>query len=119
MSIENDINQVETDITNVKKAIRRLELLEKLQSYPEWKELIEEGYFTQEASRVVKLRVDLGMRSAGEIQMGWLEDMLTGIGAFNQYLNFIEQSGRAAKDQLEQHQETHADLLKEQMGGDQ
>jgi len=118
-AIENDIEQVETDIENVKSSIARMDRLHKLMSYPEWKELIEKGYLRNEAARVVSLKGDIQMRMAGEVQMQWLDDMLTGIGAFAQYLNFVEQAGNAAKQQLEQHQGTHAELLQEQMAGDQ
>lgn len=119
MSIESDIHEVETSIENVKRAIERHERLNKLMDNQDWKALIEEGYFKEEAARVVGLKADLQMRMAGDVQMQWLEDMITGIGAFQQYLNFIRQAGAAAKQQLEQHQETHATLLKEQLGGDQ
>ena len=119
MSIEHDIASVESDIENVKKAIRRMETFEKLTSTPEWKELIEDGYLRDEAARVVRLKGDIQMRMAGEVQMQWLEDMLTGIGAFEQYLNFIRQAGNAAKQQLEQHEETREHLLAEQLGGEQ
>lgn len=115
MTIAHDIEQVETTLENLKLSIRRMELLKKLESTPEWKELITEGYLRDEPARIVKLTGDLQMRSAGEVQMTWLQDMLTGISAFNQYCNFIEQAGNAAKAQQEQNQETHAELLKEQM----
>lgn len=116
MSITNDIQEVETNMENLKKAIRRAELLKTLEQNAAWKELITEGYLTEEPARIVKLTGDLQMRMAGEVQMQWLQDMLTGIGSFNQYMNFIEQAGNAAQAQLEQNQDTHAELLKEQMG---
>jgi hypothetical protein len=119
MSTENEILEIESEISNVKRAIKRLDTLNRLTETPEWKELIEEGYLRDEAARVVGLRADIQMRMAGEVQMDWLNDMLTGIGAFNQYLNFIRQMGHSAKEQLEQKQDTHAELLREQMGGDQ
>ena len=119
LELEQDIEQVESDIENVKKAIRRYDDLQTLMNTPEWKKLIEEGYLRDEAARVVSLKGDLQMRMAGEVQREWLEDMITGIGAFKQYLNFIRQAGASAKQQLAQHQETHATLLKEQMGGSQ
>lgn len=115
MSVLNDIQEVETNMENLKKAIRRAELLKKLEQTPEWKELITEGYLRDEPARIVRLTGDIQMRMAGEVQMDWLKDMLTGIGAFDQYMNFIEQAGNAAQNQLEQNQETHAELLKEQM----
>jgi hypothetical protein len=115
MSIESQLQELETDIENVKKTVRRYELLEKLEDSPEWKELIEDGYFRDEAARVVGLRGDLQMRMGGELQMQWLDDMLTGIGALQQYLNFIKQTGSAAKHALEEDQETRAELLKAQL----
>jgi len=115
MSIATDIQEVETNMENLKKAIRRADLLKKLEDTTEWKELIKEGYLRDEAARVVKLTGDIQMRMAGDVQMNWLKDMLTGIGAFDQYLNFISQAGNAAKAQMEANQETHAELLKEQM----
>lgn len=119
MSIEQDILSVESDIENVKKAIRRMETLEKLTNTPEWKELIQDGYMRDEAARVVGLKGDIQMRMSGDVQREWLDDMLTGIGAFGQYLNFIRQAGSAAKQQLAQHEETRETLLAEQLGGEQ
>lgn len=115
MSITNDILEVETNMENLKKSIRRAELLKTLEQNAAWKELITEGYLRDEPARIVKLTGDIQMRMAGDVQMDWLKDMLTGIGAFDQYMNFIEQAGHAAQAQMEANQETHAELLKEQM----
>lgn len=115
MTIAHDIQEVETNIENLKKSVRRAEVLKKLEDTPEWKELITEGYLRDEAARVVKLTGDIQMRMAGETQVEWLNDMLKGIAAFNQYCNFIEQAGNAAQTQIEANHETHAELLKEQM----
>jgi hypothetical protein len=113
--IQNDLNQVERDISGMRKTIERLEKLEKLEQTPEWKELFAEGYLKEEAARVVGLLGDLQMRMAGKVQMKWLEDMVTGIGAFGQYIIFIRQRGNEARQRMAEAQETQASLLKEQM----
>lgn len=117
MSIESDLAELEINIENVKGAIKLAETLEKLEENPEWKELITEGFLKKEAARVVALKGDMQMRMAGEIQMQWLEDMITGIGAFQAYLNFIRQRGASARQTLAQNEETREHLLQEQLEG--
>lgn len=111
--VASDLVQVETDIANLKRTIDRLKKLERLEENQDFKELISEGYLKDEAVRVVHLLADMGMRSAGEVQITWLEDMITGIGAFNQWLNFVRQTGHSARERLAEYEETREELLKE------
>lgn len=123
MSIENDIAEIETNIENIRKAIARADKLERLLENKDFKDLFIDGYLKDEAARVVKLECDPMVMSMdgiqGKAQRKMLVNTRIGIGALEQYIDFVRKMGNHARQALAQNEETHSELLKEQMGGEQ
>lgn len=114
MSIEQQIEQVEIGIEEAKHAIEMLKTLNRLQAHPDFQKIITEGYFKEEASRVVLLRGDL---NADEEIEKHCDKQINGIGVLRGYFQKIRHYGSMAEKALADHQETREELLREQLEG--
>jgi DNA-binding GntR family transcriptional regulator len=106
-----DIEEVEVSIEEVKKLVERKNAAKKLASNREFRKLILEGYFVDEAARLAGLSADpLHEKHRGEIILG-----IQGISLLRQYLQTIIRMGDIAEAELKEHQET-LDELREMDG---
>jgi hypothetical protein len=96
-----DEQQIEIDLNDAKKAVKRRDLVKSLQNTKAYKELIEEGYFVQEAARLARAVSNPMLKD--DQRQAIMSDM-TGIGAFLRYLQTIVVRGNVAESEIERHE---------------
>lgn len=112
--IEQDINQLEIDIDMARAAIHKMEALDRLYKNRDFKELITDGYFMKEASRNVLLKGDLNITEETERHC---DKMIVGIGCLRAYFQTVNHFGQQAQVAMVDYEETHQELLQEQLTG--
>ena len=108
---DQDVEQVEINIEQAKAMIDNMKALERLTANKDFNNLIIEGYFKEEASRLVLLRADPSF-SAPNMQADLLK-AIDAIGQFKLYCNTIMGMGRTAERSLEADEQTLEELLAE------
>ena len=108
---QDEIQELEVTIEELKKALARGEALKRLMSNADFKTIIDDDYFVQEASRLTSL---LGSPnpSLSDKQEFILHD-LHGIAALRRYFDTILSIQGAAQDQIDSHNETLDELRSE------
>lgn len=109
--MNNDLQEIEVTIEEALAQVRRGELVLSLEKNPEFRELVLEGYFRDDAARVVMLLADKEHQSA-ERQTALHSD-LVGISTFGEYLRAQKILGNMAAESIEQHKATREDILGE------
>lgn len=111
----NQLEQLEASIEAQKELIKFGDALDRLYENKDFRTVILDDYFVQEASRLVlaKSEPTLRFEAHGEAQMQFLEDQLTGIGALKQYFLAKTRQCDSARQGLESSQELHSELLQE------
>ena len=112
--IEQDIQQLEIDIDQARAALQKMEALERLFNNRDFKELITEGYFVQEASRCVLLKGDLNVTDETRDHC---DRMINGIGLLRGYFQQVNYFGQQAQAAMEDYEDTREELLQEQLTG--
>ena len=107
----NDIQEIEVELEVAKKAIRLGQLVTSLEKNEEFIELFTEGYFKEEAARVVMLKADPTF-SSDEKQAKLDKDIL-GISVLGEYLRAKKLLGLAMEDAMREKEDTKAELLQE------
>jgi len=111
MDIDTQIESVELSIKQAELHINGKESLEKLTKNPEFTSIILEGYFKEEASRLVLLKAEPSMQGIEEQTQ--ITKSIDSIGYLRQYFNTMMQFGKMAEKALEDHRETLDELRKE------
>jgi hypothetical protein len=111
------IKEVEISMEEAKNAVARLEALRRLSEVDDFQLLITKGYFNLEAERVVGALADPAM-IMNEVGMKMLENMVIGMGALRQYFLLIQTEGNRAIQALGELQDTHTELLQEDMAAE-
>lgn len=114
MSIENDIQRLDVDIETAKQAIARMDALERLYNNKDFKEIILDGYFMKEASRLVLLRGDINISPEDERDC---DKMINGVGCLRRFFQLVNTFGMQAKAGMEEYENTREELLAEQLTG--
>jgi hypothetical protein len=110
---EEQLEQIEIDIETAKSHIERAEALQRLHSNPDFKRVILDGYFKDEASRVVLLKGDLNVQ--GKLEQKQIGRIITSIGGLRQYFGTIFQMGSMAHRAVEEHKAAREEILQEQL----
>lgn len=97
MSQHNEIREVEMSIEAAKEMVARGEMARKLADNPDFKKIVLDGYFVDEAARLTHLFSDPMM---DEAQRKMIERDLIGIGAFKRYLKNAVQFGEIAAREI-------------------
>ena len=105
------MQEIQIDIEDAKKAIRLGELVTRLENEPDFIELITEGYFRDDAARVVMLKADKEFQTADKQEK--LDRDIMGISVFGEYLRTKKLLGIMAQDAMAEYEETQAELRKE------
>ena len=108
-----EIEQIDISIDVARKDVSKMDGLLRLIKNKDFETLIDDGYFVNEASRLVILRADPSMQDAS-IQKT-IDDGITAIGHFRQYLNTVMQIGRMAEQGIKEDEETRQELLAEEL----
>lgn len=106
-----EVKQVEASIQRAKACVDLASTLEKLLDNTLFKKVVLEGYFEQEAIRLVHLKADPAMEGAAS-QASILKQM-DAIGSLKQYFVLLTQQGALAIKSIEFDEATRDDLLAE------
>jgi hypothetical protein len=115
MSIEQDIQHIEISLEHAKKAIEKGEALARLYRNKDFQQIIVEGYFKDEASRLVLLKGDLNIDEEAERHC---DKMINGVGCLRGYFQMVNHFADQAEAAVEADQQTREELLQEQLTGD-
>ena len=110
-SVKEQLECLEISMDEAKKAIKRKDCLVKLQKNRAFIELIEEGFLKEHAIRQVMLKSHPGLQEE-KIQKT-LDQNITAIGAFKQYLINVYNEGMNAEQALRDDEATQEELLQE------
>ena len=109
---QNEIEQVELSIEAAKEMVERGKMAERLADIPEFKKLVLDGYFVDEAARLALLSSDPNL---SEDIRGHVMRDLQGVGAFKRYLSTLVQLGRQAAQEIEEAEVTLSEMRAEEM----
>lgn len=109
--MNNEIQQVELSIAEAEKMVKRGQAAERLSLNPDFKALVLDGYFVEEAARLVHLSSDPTIPE--NIRDVVVRD-LAGPGAFKRYMTAMVQMGNMAANEIEDHRETLEELREEE-----
>jgi hypothetical protein len=110
---EQQLRQVQLTIEQAKASIERMKKLQRLFQNEDFQDIINEGYFVEEAARLVGARADANIQ--GKEQQRHINLLIDGVGALRHYFSNIERWGRMAEDALKNHEETREEILREQL----
>ena len=108
---EQDLQAVELSIDQAKASIARMEALVRLESHPDFKEIIGTGFLEQHAIRQVLLKAHPGYQDMANQKI--FDDQIIAVGNFKQYLVNIFSMGMQAKQALANDEKTREELLAE------
>ncbi len=104
-----DIQQIELTIEQAKAAIKKATTVRRLCESKDFKEVIEKGYFQENAARLVMLRAEPNMQEA-EQQDSILKE-IDAIGQLRQHILTILMLGNNAQKALVDNEEMLDDLI--------
>jgi len=110
-STEQQLEQIEIGIEAAKAQVNKMEALLRLIDNKDFKTVIDEGYFKEEAARVVILKADPEMQEAK--YQDQLDKSIIAIGHLRQYLRTVMQMGRMAERSIKDDEQTREELLAE------
>ena len=110
---ETAIQQIESNIRQAKKVVEFGDAIERLKSNRDFKKVIMEGYFQQEAIRLVHLKADSNMQGT-EAQKAIVAQM-DAIGTLSQYLQTQCTLASMAGRSIEADEQTREELLNEDL----
>ena len=107
----NDLEQVEIQIEMATRIRKLRDNCVKLIETPLWKDVIDEGYFKEEAARLVMAKSS--NMNADQKQL--IDNMIYGVGALANWLESVIRRGSEMDQAIGEHEETRQDLLKEEV----
>lgn len=111
MSNAQDLETIEIAIADAKAKIQRMDALTRLQKNPDFVEIIEKGFLESHAVRQVMLKAHPSLQN--EAQQKMVDQQITAIGGFKQFLIAIFVEGRNAQAALAADEQTREELLQE------
>lgn len=113
MQTENEaqIEQIEINMERAEGNVSVYKALQRLTDNKDFKRIVLEGYFKDEASRVVLLKADPSVQDM-EQQIS-LDNQIIAIGQLRQYFHTITQIGRMSEHAIVEDSKTHEELLEE------
>jgi len=106
-----DLEQVEIQIDMAQKLRKMRDNCVKLTASEPWKDIIGEGYFKEEAARLV-------MAKSSHLtpeQMQLIDNMQYGIGALANYIESVMRRGAEMDQAVGEHEETREEILAEEV----
>lgn len=111
--MQEQIEQIEVSISEARKTVNKMEALLRLLDNKDFLEVIEDGYFKDEASRIVLLKADPEMQE--DKYQNQLDNSIIAIGTLRQYFRSIMQLGRMAERSIKDDETTREELLAEEI----
>jgi hypothetical protein len=106
-----EIGNLEVEIDQAKEMISLNDELQKLFNYGPFKRIIDEGFFKDEAIRLVALKMDPEFRAPDKQES--VDRAMFAIGGLRAYFHRIYRVSEMAKDALDDMHATHATMLTE------
>ena len=113
MNSEQQLQHIEISLENAKKAIDLATALQRLHENPDFKTVILDDFFKEEASHSVLLKSDASM-STDEKQKS-VDIIITSIGGLYQYFGKVYRLGDMAIKAIAADQSTREEILEEQL----
>lgn len=107
------IQAIEDNIKEARKIVEFAEALERLQNNRDFKQVIKDGYFKEEAVRLVHAKANPGLQSA-DSQRAILTQM-DAIGSLAQYFDTVYHKASLASKAISADEETRDELLNEEL----
>ena len=106
-----DLEQVEIQIDMAQKLRKMRDNCVKLTASEPWKDIIGEGYFKEEAARLVMAKSS----NLTPEQMQLIDNMMLGIGALANYIESVMRRGAEMDQAIGEHEETREEILAEEI----
>jgi hypothetical protein len=113
MSNDAAIKQLEENIKTGRKFVELGQSLERLRSNRDFKKLILEGYFEQEAIRLVHLKADPSMQT--QERQASIVSQMDAIGSLSSYFNLVLHKAAMAEKGIAQDEQTIEELSAEEL----
>lgn len=110
---EQQLHEIEVSIEQAKQHVAVKDALGRLSANPDFNKIVLEGYFKDEAVRLVQLRADPNFASE-EDQAAVLRS-IDAIGQFRLYCNTINQMGQMAENAIASDEATREQILAEDL----
>lgn len=110
------IEAIERSIKQARSTADAGNALERLRNNKDFKKIVLEGYFEQEAVRLVHLKADPSMQSPDSQRSILLQ--MDAIGSFNQYLTNVLRMASLANKQIESDEAVRDEILAEDLTND-
>ena len=107
----NDLEQVEIQIEMANRIRKLRDNCVKLMDTSLWKDVIDEGYFKEEAARLVMAKSS-NMNADQKIM---IDNMIYGVGALNNWVESVMRRGSEMDQALNEHEETREEILAEEV----
>lgn len=108
----NELEQVEIQIETAKKIISTRDDYVKLSKNRLFKNIIEKGYFQEEAARLVMAKANMGLN---DHQQARIDNMISGVGSLANYFEMIMRRGNEMEQALSEHEQTREEILAEEI----
>ena len=106
-----DLEQVEIQIEMASKLRKMRDNCVKLTASEPFKDIITEGYFKEEAARLVMAK----SASLTPEQMTLIDNMIFGVGALANYIESVMRRGAEMDQAIGEHEETREEILAEEV----
>lgn len=106
-----DINEIELSIKEAKDMVAMAKAVERLYKNADFKQIVLDGYFENEAVRLVHLKADPAMQDEKSQKM--IIQGMDAIGALRGYFNWLTQQGNLALKAIEDGEDTLDELRAE------
>ena len=110
---QSELQQVEITIEQAEETIKLRDALRTLSKLKEFKDVIDEGYFVNEACRLVMSKSDMQLQAPEQQKM--IDDGIIGIGQLRAYFTLIMQAGQMADASLREAHEARTEILSEEL----
>lgn len=104
-----DLEEVEIQIKMAREMISLRDAYVKLSTNKHFKDVIETGYFKEEAARLVMAK----SASLSEEQQRKIDGMIIGVGSLANYFDMIMRRGHEMEQALGEHESTREEILAE------
>ena len=107
----NDLEQVEIQIEMATRIRKLRDNTAKLMNDKLWKDVIDEGYFKEEAARLVMAKSSLMSPEQKQV----IDNMIYGVGALKNWLESVMRRGAEMDQAIGEHETTREELLREEV----
>ena len=106
-----ELEQVDIQIEMANKLRKMRDNCVKLTANKTWKDIIDDGYFKEEAARLVMAK----SAALNPEQMTLIDNMIFGIGALANYIESVMRRGAEMDQAIGEHEETREEILAEEV----